>query len=103
MNSALTPQDLQIFLNTHGITEKILLLDVPTPTVETAAQAVAAHPNQIVKSVLFLIDVNPILAIAYGTSHIDQRNIAKKYEIGRKRVKLADAETVLRYTGYSAG
>lgn len=103
MSTALTPTDLQAFLRTHTIAGEILLLDVPTPTVETAAQAVGAHPDQIVKSVLFLIDGNPVLAVAYGLGHIERRPIADRYQVGRKRVKLADAETVLQFTGYPAG
>ena len=90
-------------MNTHDIAGEILHLKVPTPTVETAAQAIGAHPDQIVKSVLFLIDGSPVLAIAFGTSHIERRTIADRYGVGRKRVKLADAETVLRFTGYPAG
>ncbi|MFQ5616943.1 MAG: YbaK/EbsC family protein, partial [Anaerolineales bacterium] len=73
------------------------------PTVESAAQAVGAHPDQIVKSVLFLIRGEPLLAIAYGTTRIDRRNIATRYGVGRKRVKLAGAETVLQITGYPVG
>lgn len=103
MPNPLTPTDLQNFIDTHNLKGDLLLLDVPTPTVETAAQAVGAHPDQIVKSVLFLIEGNPILAVAYGLAHIDRRAIANRYGVGRKRVKLADAETVLRFTGYPAG
>ena len=99
----LTPADLQTFLRTHTIAGELLHLDVPTPTVETAAQAVGAYPDQIVKSVLFLIDNQPVLAIAYGLAHIERRPIADRYQVGRKRVKLADAETVLHFTGYPAG
>lgn len=99
----LTPADLQTYLHTHAIAGEILHLTVPTPTVETAAQAVGAHPDQIVKSVLFLIDDQPVLAVAYGLAHIERRPIADRFQVGRKRVKLADAETVLRFTGYPAG
>jgi prolyl-tRNA editing enzyme YbaK/EbsC (Cys-tRNA(Pro) deacylase) len=90
-------------MDTHAIAGEILHLDVPTPTVETAAEAVGAHPDQIVKSVLFLIDGSPVLAVAYGIAHIERRGIADRYNVGRKRVKLADAETVLQFTGYPAG
>lgn len=99
----MTPADLQTFLHTHAIVGELLFLDVPTPTVETAAQAVGAHPDQIVKSVLFLIDGNPVLAVACGLTPIERRPIADRCQVGRKRVKLANAETVLKFTGYPAG
>lgn len=98
-----TPTDLQAWIEQHNIQAKILHLDTPTPTVESAAQAVGAHPDQIVKSVLFLTPQQPVLAIAYGTAHIDRRAIATRYGLGNKRVKLADARTVLELTGYPAG
>jgi prolyl-tRNA editing enzyme YbaK/EbsC (Cys-tRNA(Pro) deacylase) len=103
MPTPLTPDDLQAFIETQNISAKMLIVDVPTPTVETAAQAVGTHPNQIVKSVLFLIEGEPVLAVAYGTAHIDRRGIAEHYGVGRKRVKLADSETVLQLTGYLIG
>ena len=95
--------DLQTFMTQHGIHGEILHLDTPTPTVETAAHAVGTHPDQIVKSVLFLINGEPVLAIACGTARIDRRVIAAQYKVGRKKVKLADPETVFQTTGYPAG
>jgi prolyl-tRNA editing enzyme YbaK/EbsC (Cys-tRNA(Pro) deacylase) len=102
-NPPLTPTDLDSFMKANAINGEILHLEVPTPTVETAAQAVGVLPDQIVKSVLFLINGNPVLAVACGTAYIDQRAIARHLEVSRKRVKLADADTVMKITGYPAG
>lgn len=99
----LTPNDLQTFMDANHIPGKILFLEVPTPTVEAAAQAVGTDPEQIVKSVLFRVGEEGVLAITSGTRPIDQRVIAALYGVGRKRVKLADAETVLNITGYPVG
>lgn len=95
--------DLQNFIESHQISGKILFLEDPTPTVETAAQAVGAKPDQIVKSILFLVKGAPVLAIGCGTNPLDRRPIASRFGVGRKRVKLADGETVHRITGYPAG
>ena len=43
-------------MTAHGIAGEILHLSVPTPTVETAAQALGVQPEQIVKSILFLVE-----------------------------------------------
>jgi prolyl-tRNA editing enzyme YbaK/EbsC (Cys-tRNA(Pro) deacylase) len=51
----LNSSDLQTFMTTHGIAGEILHLSVPTPTVETAARALGVQPEQIVKSILFLV------------------------------------------------
>jgi len=87
----------------HEVKGDILHLEVPTPTVETAAAAVGSDPDQIVKSVLFLVDGKPVLAVACGLARVDQRAIASRYGVGRKRVKLADSEKVLEVTGFLAG
>ncbi len=50
----------------HGIAGEIVMLDSPTPTVETAAQAAGADPESIVKSLLFLIDWGLRFVPGYG-------------------------------------
>jgi prolyl-tRNA editing enzyme YbaK/EbsC (Cys-tRNA(Pro) deacylase) len=99
----LSPADLQSFMVEHGIAGEIILLASPTPTVEAAAKAVEADPESIVKTLLFLVDEEPALAIASGLHLIDRRVIAAQYGVGRKRVKLAEPEAVLRITGYEVG
>ena len=95
--------ELRAFMQGHGIDGELLSLNVPTPTVETAAQAVNARPEQIIKSILFMIDGQPVLAIACGKANIDRRAIADLYGVGKKRVKLASPETVLEISGYEVG
>jgi Cys-tRNA(Pro) deacylase len=87
----------------HAVQAELVKLPVHTLTVEAAAQAVGTSPDQIVKSLLFIIDGAPVLAIACGTGHVDRRSIAGHFGVGRKRVKLADGETVLDVTGYPVG
>ena len=99
----LTPDDLQSFMAQNNIPGEIVFLDVPTPTVEAAAQAVGTEPERIVKSVLFTVDDQKVLTIACGTQLIERRAIAGFYEVGRKRVRLASQETVLKTTGYPVG
>lgn len=99
----MTPNDLQSFIDAGQIAGEIVHLTTPTPTVETAADAVGVEVDQIIKSLLLIIQERPVLAIACGTRPIDRRAIARHYEVGRRQVKFADAETVERITGYPAG
>ena len=99
----MTPADLQAFMERHAIHGQIVFLDVPTPTVETAAAAVGTQPENIIKSVLFSLREQVVLAISCGTEPIERRVIAARYGIGRKRVKLAPANLVLQVTGYHVG
>jgi prolyl-tRNA editing enzyme YbaK/EbsC (Cys-tRNA(Pro) deacylase) len=103
MPEPLTPGDLHAFLEAHAIPAELITLDVLTPTVETAAAAVGCRPEQIVKSILFLVRGEPRLAITCGTQRVDPRALAAHGGVGRKQVKLADAETVLDVAGYPVG
>lgn len=102
-NQALGPADLADFMRERNIPGEILHLEVPTPTVDAAAKAVGTKPEYIVKSILFTINDRSILTITCGPAHVDRRTLATHFDVGRKRVKLADAETVLRETGYQVG
>jgi prolyl-tRNA editing enzyme YbaK/EbsC (Cys-tRNA(Pro) deacylase) len=95
--------DLRAFLQERNIAAEIVRLDVPTPTVESAALAVGTEVDQIIKSILFIADEHPVLAIACGLSNIQRRAIADLLGIGKKRVKLAAAEMVLEISGYEVG
>ena len=99
----LKPSDLQDFMEQNKIDGEIVFLDEPTPTVEVAAKVVGTHPDQIVKSVLFTVRDDRVIAMACGTQLIERRAIAALYGVGRKQVKLANAEIVLETTGYPVG
>jgi prolyl-tRNA editing enzyme YbaK/EbsC (Cys-tRNA(Pro) deacylase) len=103
VGSVLGVADLAQFIAREGATAEIVRLSCQTPTVELAAQAVGTTPDGIVKSLLFLVDGRPVVAIACGTARIDTRRIASHFRVGRKRVQLADSQTVLEATGYAVG
>ncbi len=99
----LTPDDLRAFIEKNNVDAQVIVLPVATPTVEDAAQAVGTSSSQIVKSLLFLADEEPVLAVACGKDRIDRRPIGRHFGIGRKRVKMADADAVLKFSGYPIG
>jgi len=90
-------------MNRQGIPGEILILEIPTPTVEIAAQAVGVQPRQIIKSVLFDVLDEGVLTISCGNRLVERRAIADLYGVGRKRVRLASPEVVLALTGYAVG
>jgi prolyl-tRNA editing enzyme YbaK/EbsC (Cys-tRNA(Pro) deacylase) len=99
----MTPDDLERYIAEHGIAAEMLHLPGETPTVEEAARVVGCAPSQIVKSVLFTVNEEPYLCIACGTARVSYRKLATRLGVGRKRIKLAKAETVLAHTGYAVG
>ena len=103
----LTTDDLQEYIIQHQIKGEVVRLETPTPTVEAAAAAVRVAPDQIVKSLLFMIELpegsRPVLVIASGTGKIDRRMLGKHFGVNRRKTIFADADTVLGLTGYPIG
>jgi Cys-tRNA(Pro) deacylase len=99
----LTSQDLQRFIDKNQIAAQILPMAEDTPTVPDAARALGVAEDQIIKSLVFLVDGQPTLVIAYGTGRVDDRLIAEYYGVGRKRVKMARPDQALDITGYLVG
>lgn len=95
------------YIEQRAIEATLIRPEQETPTVALAALALGCQPEQIVKSVLFLLkngqQVDPVLVIANGATQIDSRKLADLFGVGRKRIRLAPAEVVLALTGYPAG
>jgi len=94
---------ISAYLRQHNIPGEVVILPEHTPTVEAAARAVGTSVERIVKSLLFLADDQPVLVIANGTARVDYKRVADYLNLSRKRVKMADAPTVLEITGFPVG
>jgi Cys-tRNA(Pro) deacylase len=99
----LTSQDLKHFIDQHHIAAEILPMAEDTPTVPDAARALGVREDQVIKSLVFRVDGRPVLVIANGTGRVDDRLIARHFEVGRKRVKMARPDEALAITGYVVG
>ncbi|MCC9075474.1 hypothetical protein FKZ61_005025 [Litorilinea aerophila] len=110
----LEPRDLQNFIEAHGIAARLLPDIGHTPTVPAAAQVLGVHPDQIIKTLLFVLEapatdtpaeaVPPyVVVISHGERRVDRRALAARWKLGRKRVKLAPPDVVLDVLGYPAG
>ena len=86
---------------TPGI--RVVEFEVSTATAPEAAAAAGCELGAIVKSLLFLIDGQPVLVLVAGDRMADSKKLAALFGVGKKKVKLADAETVQRVTGYQVG
>ena len=92
--------EVKEFLAQHDI--PVLEFDVETPTAVTAAQAVGCTPAEIAKSILVLINSEPVMVVASGDMKVNS-SLLKKATGRSGKVKLPTAEDVLAYTGYSPG
>jgi prolyl-tRNA editing enzyme YbaK/EbsC (Cys-tRNA(Pro) deacylase) len=101
------PQDLQAFIDEQGIAAELINGLGDTPTVPAAAAALGVESEQIVKTLLFLVEQNekrwPVVVISYGERRVDRGQLAERWGVGKKRVTLAPADVVLDLLGYAAG
>lgn len=111
MSRQRTPADLQRYLDTNQIMAQLMQDLGETPTVPAAAQALGVTADQIIKTLLFLIEkpgdketaAEPIVVISNGERRVDKKRLAEHFGVGNKRVKLAPPEVVLDLLGYPAG
>ena len=80
---------------------EIKLLPDDTSTAELAALALGTTPGQIAKTLCFLADGSPVLIVACGDRKIDSKKFGRA--IGVKKIKMADAESVEKATGFRPG
>jgi prolyl-tRNA editing enzyme YbaK/EbsC (Cys-tRNA(Pro) deacylase) len=93
---------VRAFLTERGLDGGIVSFgDRSTKTCELAAEAVGCEVGQIVKSLVFVADERPVLALVAGDRRGDMDAIASL--IGASGVRFADADTVRSATGYAIG
>lgn len=87
-------------LHAAGIDAEIKELSSSTRTAEEAAAAIGTSVPKIVKSLVFLADGAPILALVSGANRLDTERLGST--LGRS-IARADAATVKAATGFAIG
>lgn len=95
--------DLAKFIADNEIDAEIIHLEEATLTVADAAEVMGVQPAQIIKTVLFLADGEPVLVIASGLARIAWKRLADYLGVSRRRLKTGNAEQVQTITGYVVG
>jgi Cys-tRNA(Pro) deacylase len=72
-----------------------------TRTAEDAARAIGVEVGQIVKSLVFLADGDPVVALVSGSNQLDEAKLAAA--AGASSTGRATAEQVREATGYPVG
>lgn len=109
MGDVWTPYDLQAFLDEQQLPAELLRNIGDTPTVPAAAAALGVAPDQIIKTLLFLVHPptdptpQPVVVISHGERLVDKKALARYFGVGGKKVKLAATDVVLDLLGYPAG
>lgn len=74
-----------------------------TRTADDAARAIGVEVGQIVKSLVFSVDGDVVLALVSGKNRLDERALARLAGGDDATVGRVDADTVRAATGFSIG
>ncbi|MFO7544685.1 MAG: YbaK/EbsC family protein [Trueperaceae bacterium] len=96
-------RDLEAFCRDLRLSARLLRLDVPTPTVPAAAEALGVAVDRIVKSLVFLVAGEPTLVIAAGEERVSYAALARTLGVSRRVLRFASAAQALAITGYRIG
>jgi prolyl-tRNA editing enzyme YbaK/EbsC (Cys-tRNA(Pro) deacylase) len=88
-------------LSREGIDARVEEFPEGTPTAGAAAKAVGASRSQIVKSLVFVCDGRPTLALIPGDRRADETKVA--VAAGTRYARVARPEEVVAATGFEPG
>jgi len=89
------------FLRATGAEARIEEFATETPTAEAAADAVGCTLGQIVKSLVFVCDGTPVVALVPGDRRADSGKVARL--AGARRAAIAKPAEVVEATGFEPG
>lgn len=99
----LTPNHVQQALDALKLGIQIRYFEDSTATSQAAADQIGCELGQIAKSILFMVDEQPVIIIASGDQRVDDKKLAGLMNVNRKKVKIATADQCIAITGYAPG
>ncbi|MCC7363235.1 MAG: YbaK/EbsC family protein [Dehalococcoidia bacterium] len=100
----MTPNErVRAALEALGLPAAITSYDGSTHTAADAAAPVGCEPGQIVKSLFFVAEGRPTLALVAGDRQVDTAKLAEIVGVGRKKLKMGTPEEVIAQTGFPVG
>ena len=94
-------ENVRAFLRERGYPDSITFSEETIFTVDDASRAVGAPPAHILKSLVFLVDEEPLLVLMSGINKVDVKKV--RSACNAKKVRMADPEFVCRWSGFQVG
>jgi prolyl-tRNA editing enzyme YbaK/EbsC (Cys-tRNA(Pro) deacylase) len=85
----------------RGLQIRVDRFPAGTRTAEDAARAVGCHVSQIVKSLVFIVDGDPVIALVSGSHRLDPDRLATA--LGASSVRRANGDEARAATGFAIG
>jgi Cys-tRNA(Pro) deacylase len=95
------PKASRRLLDSVSLDAEIRVFPEGTKTAEDAAKAVGCPVSAIVKSLVFVVDDEPVVALIPGDLRLDTSRLATA--VGGELVRRASLDEVREATGYAAG
>jgi prolyl-tRNA editing enzyme YbaK/EbsC (Cys-tRNA(Pro) deacylase) len=92
---------LERYIDNSVIDAEILVMQGSTHSAEEAAETLGVSTDCIIKSLVFLVDEEPMLVIVQGSKRVDMD--ALKDLLAADDVDMAERDEVEEITGYSVG
>jgi len=89
------------FLRGEGFPDEVTTSEETIFTVDDAARVVGVPPEQILKSLVLLVDGDPVLTLMSGVNQVDTKKVRILTEA--KKVRMADPEFVFEWSGFQVG
>jgi len=84
-----------------GLQVELKTLEDSTRTVTDAAAAIGCEPGQIAKSIVFVVDGEPVVVVASGRHRVDEMKVCDALDCAE--VRQASADEVRAATGFAVG
>jgi prolyl-tRNA editing enzyme YbaK/EbsC (Cys-tRNA(Pro) deacylase) len=84
-----------------GLQVDMTTFERPTRTADEAAKAVGCEPGKIAKSIVFVVDGDPVVVVASGAKRIDPDAVCEVLDSAEARP--ATADEVRAATGFAPG
>jgi Cys-tRNA(Pro) deacylase len=96
-----TVERVAAFLRAAGAESRVEEFEEETATAEAAAKAIGRDASEIVKSLVFLCDDRPVVALVPGDRRADTGKIARAS--GAAAARIARGDEVAKITGFAPG
>lgn len=100
---AFTPAYVQTILDRFEMGLQVVHFENTTFTSQDAALAIGCELGQIAKSMCLMVAGSPVLVVASGDQQLADAKLARHFQVGRKKVKIATADQCVEIFGYPPG
>ncbi len=95
--------EFQKYTDDNRLNLPVTLYDNSTATSQMAADNIGCELGQIAKSLAFMVDTQLVRVITSGDQRVDDRKLAARFAVSRKRIKIATPDQCVEQLGFAPG